>query len=150
LTTEQYLVTLKLTALSTFEIGKKLDMVLGFDFAFSDNRITNQKDMLYAISVLAKYKLTNKFAVAGRYEYYNDENGIYIQTEVINPFVTSSYSLALDYSPIEELKFRIEGRTFSSDKPFYRDDTDFNPNTSTTIKYTNQNANILISVQAKF
>jgi|TARA_B110000483_G_C18107493_1_gene508274 hypothetical protein len=135
---------------STFELGKKLDMVLGFDFAFSDNKVTNKQDMLYAISVLAKYKLTDKFAVAGRYEYYNDERKMYIKTDVLNPFVTSNYSLALDYSPIKQVKFRVESRLFSAEKPVYRDDSDFNPNTSTTIKYTTQNANILVSVQAKF
>ena len=125
-------------------------MVLGFDFAFSDNKVTNKQDMLYAISVLAKYKLTDKFAVAGRYEYYNDERKMYIKTDVLNPFVTSNYSLALDYSPIKQVKFRVESRLFSAEKPVYRDDSDFNPNTSTTIKYTTQNANILVSVQAKF
>jgi len=135
---------------STFQIGKKLDMVLGFDFAFSDNSVNNQQDVMYAASVLARYKLTNQFAIAGRYEYYNDEKGINIQTEVVNPFVTSCYSVCLDYSPIDFLKFRVEGRMLSSELPFYRDDSDFDPNTSTTIKYTNQNANLLLSVQAKF
>jgi hypothetical protein len=135
---------------TTLEIGEKLDVVLGVDFAISDNRILNTKENIYAVSVLTRYKLTKKFAVAGRYEYYNDESGMYIQTEVINPFVTNCFSLNFDYAPIENIKFRLEGRMFASEKPFYRDDSDFNPNTSTTIKYTNSNSNVLLSVQAKF
>tara|TARA_B100000508_G_scaffold138392_1_gene134442 strand:- start:38526 stop:39593 length:1068 start_codon:yes stop_codon:yes gene_type:complete len=135
---------------STMALSKKLDLVVGFDFALSDNRVTNKQDNIYAGSLLARYKLSDQFAVAGRYEYYSDEAGVFIQTDVVNPFVTSCYSLNFDYSPIKNVKFRLEGRMFSAEKPFYRDDSDYDPNTSTTIKYTNSNSNILFTVQAKF
>lgn len=135
---------------ATLTLIDKLDLVGGFDYAIINNENAGTTNSLYVISALARYRLTDKFAVAGRFEHYNDENNEFISTPLGFGFVTNCYSLNFDYSPIENIKFRLEGRMFDNDSPTYRDDTGFDPNTSTTLTYTTQNANILFSVQAKF
>jgi long-subunit fatty acid transport protein len=135
---------------ATYSVDKKLDIVAGFDYGINNNTVTNTTDGIMVGSLLARYHLTKAIAVAGRAEYYNDEKGSFIKTPTGFAFETMCYSMNLDYSPAERIKFRLEGRMFSSNEPFYRDDSNFDPNTSQTIRYTTQNANVLLSVQAKF
>jgi dTDP-4-dehydrorhamnose 3,5-epimerase-like enzyme len=49
-----------------------------------------------------------KFNLAIRGEYYNDENGVIINTETINGFQTYGYSLNFDYVVTET--YNVENR----------------------------------------
>lgn len=135
---------------TTIKLKKKIDIVAGFDYAMNNNTVSDQIENVFVASLLARYKINSKYAIGGRFEHYNDEHGVYIVPPTAFSFVTNCYTLNLDYSPISNLKFRLEGRMFSSENPIFRDDNDYNPSTSTTIKYRTLNSNILFSVQAKF
>ena len=71
---------------------------------------------------IAQYKLNSKWALAGRVEYYEDKNGVFIATGTPNGFKTTGYSLNIDYAPISNAVLGLEGKMYSSkDKIFVRD-----------------------------
>jgi hypothetical protein len=83
--------------------------------------------------VIAQYKLTNQWAIAGRFEYYEDKNGVFIPTGTADGFKTKGYSLNIDYSPIPNAVVRLEGKTYDSkDKIFNREGNFVNANTTLT------------------
>jgi len=119
----------------TVKVNKYLEFIYGFDYAIAENR-----DDMYVSSLLLKYSINKKFAVAGRYEYYNDPGGIYINTSSEVGFVCNGYSLNFDYSPMKELKVRIEGRIFDTiDATYYNSGA-----------HLDTNSNLLLTLQAKF
>ncbi|MGY3054744.1 hypothetical protein ACVWYG_002953 [Pedobacter sp. UYEF25] len=76
--------------------------------------------MLSPVAII-QYKFADKFAVAGRIEYYKDRDGLFIPTETTNGFKTTGYSLNLDYAPISNAVIRVEGKVYDSkDKIFMR------------------------------
>jgi hypothetical protein len=81
--------------------------------------------------------------LAGRIEYYDDKAGIIIPTFAPNGFQTISYSLTLDYRPVEEVALRLEGRPFHSQESIF---------TNNTISSTplNSNAFVIGSIAFKF
>ncbi len=136
---------------TTMTFSNRCDFVVGFDYGINDNSVTNEVYDVMVASALARFKLNERFALAGRMEYYRDENATLISTPTGFAFETLAYSLNFDYSPNQKIKMRLEGRMFSAANAIFRDDTNYNPNVSpTAVVYSNQNANILLAVQAKF
>lgn len=103
-----------------FNVTDKLGVTLGFDIGTEEKAPnSNQKNTWYAPVAILKYSFDNKWAIAGRVEYYNDKNGVIISTTTPNGFQTAGYSLNIDYVPVKNTLVRLEGRTFSSkDKVF--------------------------------
>ena len=70
-----------------------------------------------------RYKPADNFAIAARFEYYQDPNGILIATGTPDGFKTTGYSLDFDYSPFKNILLRIEGKYYNSkDDIFIRND----------------------------
>ncbi|MGN6509804.1 MAG: porin [Chitinophaga sp.] len=67
----------------------------------------------YSSMAVARYAFTEKVAMAVRYEYYDDENGVIIATGTPNGFSTSGYSVNLDVAPAANVLFRIEGKWYN-------------------------------------
>jgi hypothetical protein len=61
-----------------------------------------------------KYQLTDQWAFGGRLEYYNDKNGVIINTGTENGFQTFGYSFNLDYLIFKKVMLRTEARGFTS------------------------------------
>ncbi|MEP7264724.1 MAG: porin [Bacteroidota bacterium] len=117
-----------------FHPTNKFAITLGFDYCM-EQKLKGSSDYnnLYSPVLILKYQLTDKFAIAGRGEFYNDKNGIIIATGTENGFQTSSFSLNLDYAPASNIVWRIEGRTLNSkDKIFVKDGDAVNSNTFVT------------------
>lgn len=107
-------------------------------------------DYVAILTGITQYKLNKKWAIAGRVEYVNDQSlAFYSSDTPSNPFELGAYSANIDWSPIEQLKFRLEGRVFSSAEKMFRNDRNYNPDVPTDIAYSDNNANILFSVQVK-
>ncbi|UTW62600.1 porin [bacterium SCSIO 12741] len=136
---------------ATFKLTKKLDLITGIDLGIQEEPNDSTFHTVAVATAIARYQFAKKWAVAGRFEFYNDPDNLVVPAATTgNAFVTSCSSLNLDYQPMDRLKIRLEGRYFSSEKPLFRDDTDFDPNSSTTVRYTNQDLNLLLSIQASF
>ncbi|MEO8149406.1 MAG: porin [Bacteroidia bacterium] len=117
-----------------FHPTNKFAITLGFDYCMEQkSKGSSDYNNLYSPVLILKYQLTDKFAIAGRGEFYNDKNGIIIATGTENGFQTSSFSLNLDYAPSNNVVWRVEARTLNSkDKIFIKDDETVNTNTFVT------------------
>lgn len=117
-----------------FQLSDKFGLTLGFDYGTQQKtKGNNDKNEVLSPVVIAQYKFASKWAVAGRFEYYDDKNGIFIATGTPEGFKTKGYSLNLDYSPIQNAVIRLEGKTYDSkDKIFNREGIPVNTNATVT------------------
>ncbi|MCZ4242380.1 porin [Pedobacter punctiformis] len=117
-----------------FQVTDKFGLTLGFDYGIQQKLKGNSaKNEVLSPVAIAQYKFTDKWAVASRFEYYDDKNGILISTGTPNGFKTKGYSLNVDYSPIVNAVVRLEGKIYDSkDKIFSRGGNPVNANTALT------------------
>jgi hypothetical protein len=111
-----------------------LGLTAGFDYG-TQQKLSGQSDKseIFAPVLIAQYKFQPKWAVAGRVEFYKDSDGIIINTGTPNGFSTTGYSINIDYAPVSNATFRIEGKTYDSkDQIFIRNNNAVNYNTSLT------------------
>ncbi|QPH41251.1 porin [Pedobacter endophyticus] len=117
-----------------FQLTDRFGVTAGVDYGTQQkpNGKPGKHEVLSPV-LIAQYKLAEKWAVAGRFEYYEDKNGIFIPTETPNGFKTKGYSLNIDYWPIANAVIRVEGKVFDSkDKIFERENSVVNANTTLT------------------
>ncbi|MBC8152624.1 MAG: outer membrane beta-barrel protein, partial [Bacteroidetes bacterium] len=118
----------------------KLGVTLGFDIGADrkpiisgDRRAGEGSYVWYSPVVILRYAASPKSYVAGRVEYYDDENGVIISTGTPNGFKTFGYSLNYDYAILPNALLRIEGKVFNSkDAIFEADNANSRTNTSLT------------------
>jgi len=117
-----------------FQLSDKFGLTLGLDYGTQQQSKEKQsKNEVFSPVAIAQYKFAEKWAVAGRFEYYEDKNGIFISTGTPNGFKTKGYSLNVDYSPIPNAVVRLEGKTYDSkDKIFARENNSVNANATLT------------------
>jgi hypothetical protein len=117
-----------------FAITDKFSLIAGMDYGL-EQKEKGESDMnsWYSPIIVAKYAFTDKIALAGRYEYYNDEDGVIIATGTPDGFKTSGYSLNLDVAPVSNVLFRIEGKYYNSKDDIFTKNTELkNNNVSVT------------------
>ena len=117
-----------------FQVTDKFGLTLGFDYGTQQKAKGNSaKNEVLSPVAIAQYKFVDKWAVAGRFEYYNDKNGMLISTGTPNGFKTKGYSLNVDYAPISNAIIRLEGKIYDSkDKIFSREGNPVNANATIT------------------
>lgn len=117
-----------------FQVTDQFGLTLGLDYG-TQQKAKGSSSVNEVISPVAivQYKFADKWAMAGRFEYYEDKNGIFISTGTPNGFKTKGYSLNVDYSPIPNAVVRLEGKTYDSkDKIFNRGANSINASTTLT------------------
>jgi hypothetical protein len=117
-----------------FQLTKAFGLTAGFDYGVQQEAkgSSNYYNVLSPVAI-ARYQFAEKWAVAGRVEYYQDKKGIIIATKTPNGFKTTGYSLNLDYAPASNAVIRLEGKVFDSkDAIFLKNDGGF-ANTSPTL-----------------
>ncbi|WP_443937165.1 porin [Pedobacter sp. MW01-1-1] len=119
---------------SVFQLSNQLGITLGFDYGTQQKEQgTNEKNEILSPVAIVQYKFAPKWALAGRFEYYEDKNGIFIPTGTPNGFKTKGYSMNIDYSPIPNALIRLEGKAYNSkDQVFVRDASMVNANATLT------------------
>ena len=117
-----------------FQLTEKFGVTLGFDYGTQDKaKGSDETNEVLSPVAIAQYKINPKWAVAGRVEYYEDKNGVFISTSTPNGFKTTGYSLNLDYAPISNAVLRLEGKVYDSkDKIFTRELSAVNHNAALT------------------
>ena len=117
-----------------FNITDKFSLIAGCDYGLEEKeKGSGDLNNWYSPILIARYAVTDKVALAGRYEYYNDENGVIIATGTPNGFKTSGYSLNLDVAPVNNVLFRIEGKLYNSkDDIFTKNKENKNSNAAVT------------------
>ena len=103
-----------------FTITDKFAVTAGFDIGTEEKFPgSDEKNTWYSPVIVLKYAFTNKWAIAGRLEYYNDKNGVIIATGSPNGFQTTGYSINIDQRPVKNMLVRLEVRSLNSkDKVF--------------------------------
>ncbi|WP_461088939.1 porin [Spirosoma gilvum] len=101
----------------------KFGLILGFDIGAdrkpvlnsrSSQRIGSGSYVWYAPVVIARVVTSERSHLAGRIEYYDDKNGVIINTGTPNGFQTWGYSLNYDYAILPNALARIEGKVYAS------------------------------------
>lgn len=117
-----------------FAVTDKFSLIAGVDYGLEQKeKGESSMNNWYGSTIVAKYAFTDKIALAGRYEYYSDEDGVMIPTGTPDGFKTSGYSLNLDVAPVSNVLFRIEGKCFSSKDDIFTKNMDVkNNNASVT------------------
>lgn len=113
-------------------IGKKLKIIAGADYiAQQKSELSNSSGtaVVYSCILTVKYQFAKKFGVYGRYEEYNDKNGILSgafldASNALEGYQIQGGTLGIEYKPIENSYVRLEGRILNSLNnlyPFYTD-----------------------------
>ncbi|RDV17032.1 porin [Pontibacter diazotrophicus] len=103
-----------------YTFSDRFSMGASADYGRQELFGSNEKGSWYAAMLLARYRLSNHFALAGRVEHYNDEDQIIVVTGTPAGFQTSSASLNFDYIPANNFLWRFEARGYDSkDRIFY-------------------------------
>ena len=98
-----------------WQISKTVGLTTGFDYGLQQKTHNSSKynDVISPVAV-ARYQFAEKWALAGRIEYYRDNGGIFIQTPLTNGFKTTGYSANIDYAPAANAIIRLEGKIYDS------------------------------------
>jgi hypothetical protein len=112
------------------QLTKKFGFIAGFDIGLQQvNKESKNYNVWFSPIVIVRYMWKDKWSSALRAEYYQDKEGVIIPTGTPNGFKTSGLSLNLDYSPVKNIAWRIEGRWLqSTDKIFPRLNKNVNDN----------------------
>lgn len=90
-------------------------MITGFDVGIEKKSKGSPKmNAWYSPIVIARFKVTDKAALAARVEYYSDKRGVIISTGTPNGFQTFGGSVNFDYAIQQNALWRIEARTLAS------------------------------------
>ncbi len=117
-----------------FQLTNKIGLTLGIDYGTQQKTNAQPgKNQVFSPVAIARYKFTDQWAVAGRFEYYKDPNGLFIETNTPHGFKTKGYSLNIDYAPISNAVIRLEGKIYDADeKVFSRNGNPVSNNASIT------------------
>lgn len=98
-----------------FQISEKFNLISAFDIGVQQKlKGSSAYDVWMSPIVILQFALNDQWKTSIRGEYYQDESGVIIPTNTPNGFETSGVSLNFDYSPSQNVMFRIEGRWLNS------------------------------------
>lgn len=104
-----------------FQLNDRLGLIAGFDIgAQQQAKGSSDYHVWYAPVLIARYAATEKLAFAARAEYYSDEGEVIIPVSIgtvpSTGFQTFGYSINMDVNVTENVIWRLEARTFNSEK----------------------------------
>ena len=116
------------------KLNDKLAFTAGFDFGAEQNsKGSSDYNTWYSPVLILRLSPNYKNSFAARIEYYEDINGVIINTGTPNGFKTMGYSLNYDHAISDNAMWRIEGKSYTSkDEIFLKDDAPTNSNFSIT------------------
>lgn len=103
-----------------FQLTERLGFIAGFDSGVQQRtKNSSSYDLWLSPVAIVRYAMGEQWAAAFRAEYYQDETGIIISGEPAAGFRTTGLSLNLDYNPLENLAWRLEGRWLKGRDPLF-------------------------------
>ena len=120
-----------------FQLNSKLGVILGFDIGQQQaSRGSSDLNTWYSPIAIFRYTPDNKWSIALRGEYYQDENGVIIATGTPNGFKTFGASINVDRNIAGSFYWRTELRFLTSkDKIFLKENSLTNNNTAITTSF---------------
>ncbi len=105
-----------------FQFNDQFGLTLGFDTGWEENaREGEDSNFWYSPVLIARYAINDRLTLAGRVEYYSDENGVIIATGTENGFQTLGVSANLDVQIHKNAVWRLEGKIFNSQDEIFFD-----------------------------
>ncbi len=100
----------------------RLGLLAGIDYGM-EQKFTGSSSWnnWLGAALIIRYKTTGKTAVALRGEYYLDEQGVIVSIATPNSFKMSGISLNFDYSIMNNVLWRIEGKMYNSGDAIFTD-----------------------------
>jgi hypothetical protein len=127
---------------AVFLPSKNFGLIAGCDVGIQQKtKSSSNYDIWFSPVIIGRYEISRNWSMAARVEYYQDKSGVIISTNTPNGFSTFGASFNLDYSPIENIICRLEGRWMISENEIFRSkryitNNNFIIATSVAIKFT--------------
>ncbi|HSP86890.1 MAG TPA: outer membrane beta-barrel protein, partial [Ignavibacteriaceae bacterium] len=102
--------------------NSNVSSAISFDYGWQKFMSDDEFHNWWGAAFVTKYNVTPYVSIAGRVEYYNDEENIIIAAP--DEFKTSGYSMNLDYKPVNSFIFRVEGKMFNASKDIFIKDNE--------------------------
>ncbi len=115
-----------------FQLSKTFSVTTGFDIGIQkQSKNSSGYNTWYSPVVIARYAVNDQSAIAARFEYYDDRNGVLIAKTTPNGFRTSGLSLNYDHAIGKHVLWRTEIRYLSGKDAVFqkRDNSLTNQNT---------------------
>lgn len=107
-----------------FQLSEQLSLITGFDIgAQQSTKGSLDYGLWFSPVIIGQYTINNAWKTAIRAEYYQDQTGVMIFTGTLNGFRTTGLSINLDYSPVQNLVCRLEGRLLRSRDAIFETNT---------------------------
>lgn len=92
----------------------QLEMALQADFTNQENTVNNQELKTRMFTLVSSYHLSDKWAIAGRYENASDKDGLLIEG-VVGSINMSVISFALNHTPVKNTSLKIEVKAYKDE-----------------------------------
>ncbi len=97
-----------------FQFNPQFGLTMGFDTGWEENaREGEDPNFWYSPVLIARYAINDRLTLAGRVEYYSDENRVIIASGTENGFQTLGVSANLDVQIHKNAVWRLEGKLYN-------------------------------------
>ena len=104
-----------------FSLTKKVTLTSGFDIGFEKASVNSSiHHSWFTPVIIAKWLLSPKVSVAGRWEYFHDPYQIIIKTDNNQPFKVNGFSTNIDYVILPHALIRVEARLLKNKYEIFR------------------------------
>lgn len=103
-----------------YQASTRLMLLFGFDIGFQQaSKASTSYNQWHTPVFIMQYKMSPDFTIAARAEYYADAKNVIIYTGRQGGFYTAGWSLNLDYQPVKNLTWRLEGRSLRNNREIF-------------------------------
>lgn len=114
-----------------FLFSPRCSITAGFDIGLQqEHRNSSSYDRWFSPVLITQYKVSEQWAVALRAEHYSDEHAVIISNLSPERFKTTGFSANIDYSPVQHIVCRIEGRWLQSPNHIFQKENGFAKNST--------------------
>ena len=99
---------------ASVQVSEKVKAALAFDLGFQKRAVASGYDTWHTAGLLTQFRVAPTVAVGARAEYYLDKRQVIVATGTPDGFQTVSASVNLDYAPLDNVLWRVEGRVYRS------------------------------------
>lgn len=109
-----------------WQVSEKTGLILGFDAGVQQSaKHSTAYHAWYTPVAIVRYAFSNQWKAALRAEYYSDKQGVVTTTASGLGLRTFGGSVNVDYSPVEQVGFRIEARYLYGEDPIFLNGNQF-------------------------
>ena len=115
-----------------YDASSKLSFIFGFDIG-TQKRPGTKTAIWYTPVIISKINLTDKSKIAGRLEFYSDQQQAIITTSTPNGYQTLGASINYDYQISPKVLWRSELKRYNSKDPIFKYRQNSNQQTTATM-----------------